>query len=110
MTPDATLYILEPYWDRQRHETAAFCLQQTSLYFTCIANGNSQMYAATDMLRCINGSGLHVVEDRNEVRVKAQATGNWPPSALAKKTGLPGYEIVKQENRILAPASFSPIQ
>ncbi len=54
--------------------------------------------------------GYKSVEDRNAVRVKAQATGNWPPSALAKKTGLPGYEIVKQENKILAPASFSPIQ
>ncbi|HEX7570810.1 MAG TPA: hypothetical protein VF492_09920, partial [Verrucomicrobiae bacterium] len=24
------------------------CLQQTSLYFTCIANGNSQMYHSSD--------------------------------------------------------------
>ncbi len=50
------------------------------------------------------------VEDRNEVRKKAQATGNWPPSALAKKHGLPGYEIIKQENKIIMPAAFSPIQ
>jgi ubiquinone/menaquinone biosynthesis C-methylase UbiE len=67
MTPATTLYILEPYWDRQRNETAAFCLQQTSIYFTGIANGNSQMYAAADMLRCIQESGLRVVEDRDDV-------------------------------------------
>ena len=27
----------EPFWDRQRFETASFCLQQTSLYFTAMA-------------------------------------------------------------------------
>ena len=67
MTPATTLSILEPYWDRQRNATAAFALQQTSLYFTAIANGNSQLYAAKDMLRCIAASGLHVVEDRDNV-------------------------------------------
>jgi cyclopropane fatty-acyl-phospholipid synthase-like methyltransferase len=38
------VYILEAYWDKQRFEAAAFCLQQTSVYFTALANGNSQMY------------------------------------------------------------------
>lgn len=43
MNADSTLYILELFWDRQPNEAAAFCLQQTSLYFACIANGNSQI-------------------------------------------------------------------
>ena len=34
----------EPIWDKQRFEAAAYSLQATSLYFTCIANGNSKMY------------------------------------------------------------------
>ena len=67
MSADSTLYILELFWDRQPNETAAFCLQQTSLYFTCIANGNSQMYHSSDLLRAIAESGLKVIEDRNEV-------------------------------------------
>ena len=67
MQAGSTLYILELYWDRQPNETAAFCLQQTSLYFTCIANGNSQMYHSADMLRCLGESGLKVVEERDEV-------------------------------------------
>ena len=46
--------ILEPFWDRQRYEIAAFCLQQTSLYFTALANGNSQMYSAETFLKCID--------------------------------------------------------
>ena len=50
------------------------------------------------------------IDARNEARDKAKATGMWPPSALAKKTGLPGYEIIKQENKILMPSAFSPLQ
>jgi ubiquinone/menaquinone biosynthesis C-methylase UbiE len=65
----STLCILEPYWDRQANEVAAFCLQQTSLYFTCIANGNSQMFHSNDMIRCLDESGLQVIEDRDEVGV-----------------------------------------
>lgn len=67
MNADSTLYILELFWDRQPNETAAFCLQQTSLYFTCIANGNSQMYHSSDLLRCLEESGLKVIEDRDQV-------------------------------------------
>ena len=67
LSPGGTLYILELFWDRQPNATAAFCLQQTSLYFTCIANGNSQMYHSSDLLRCVAESGLTVVEDRDQV-------------------------------------------
>ncbi len=67
MEATSTLYILELFWDRQPNETAAFCLQQTSLYFTCIANGNSQMYHSADLLRCLAESGFKVIEDRDQV-------------------------------------------
>lgn len=67
MSPESTLCILELFWDRQPNETAAFCLQQTSLYFTCIANGNSQMYHSSDLMRCLSESGLKVIEDRDQV-------------------------------------------
>jgi len=67
MNAGSTLYILELFWDRQPNEAAAFCLQQTSLYFTCIANGNSQMYHSADLMHCLDESGLALVEDRDEV-------------------------------------------
>lgn len=67
MSAEATLNILELFWDRQPNETAAFCLQQTSLYFTCIANGNSQMYHSSDLLGCLAQGGLKVIDDRDEV-------------------------------------------
>lgn len=61
------VYILEPFWDRQRFEIAAFCLQQTSLYFTTIANGNSQMYSAETFLACVQEAGLEVVEQVDNI-------------------------------------------
>jgi cyclopropane fatty-acyl-phospholipid synthase-like methyltransferase len=61
------LYVLELFWDRQANPTAAFCLQQTSLYFACIANGNSQMYHSADITRCVEESGLAVVDSRDQV-------------------------------------------
>lgn len=54
------VYILEPFWDRQRFAASAFCLQQTSLYFTAIANGNSQMYFSETFLRLVDKAGFEV--------------------------------------------------
>ncbi|HEV7782193.1 MAG TPA: methyltransferase [Chitinophagaceae bacterium] len=59
---DGNLFILEAFWDRQRFETAAFCLQQTSLYFTAMANGNSQMYNSEVFIPCIEGAGFEITE------------------------------------------------
>jgi ubiquinone/menaquinone biosynthesis C-methylase UbiE len=67
LTAGSILYVLELFWDRQPNETAAFCLQQTSLYFSCIANGNSQMYHSADMKRCLDASGLELLEERDQV-------------------------------------------
>jgi len=48
------------------------------------------------------------LDARNATRDKAQAAGVWPPSA--QKLGLPQYQLVAQENKILMPSSFSPLQ
>ncbi len=60
MGPETRIYIMETLWDRQRYETAAFCLTMTSLYFTAMANGNSKMYNTEDMEACIHEAGLAV--------------------------------------------------
>ena len=60
MTDQTRLFIMETLWDRQRFETAAFCLTMTSLYFTAMANGNSKMYHSDDMIRLIARAGLEV--------------------------------------------------
>ena len=60
MSADTRIYIMETLWDRQRYDTAAFCLTMTSLYFSCIANGNSKMYNTEDMESCIQKAGLYI--------------------------------------------------
>ena len=60
MDDDTRLYIMETLWDRQRFDTAAFCLTMTSLYFTAMANGNSKMYNTDDLVRLIGEAGLEV--------------------------------------------------
>lgn len=59
--------ILEPFWDRQKFEVAAFCLQQTSLYFTALANGNSQMYSAETFITCIEQAGFEIIEQTDQI-------------------------------------------
>jgi 2-polyprenyl-3-methyl-5-hydroxy-6-metoxy-1,4-benzoquinol methylase len=66
---DGFVFILEPFWDRQRFEAAAFSLQQTSLYFTTIANGNSQMYHSQVFLTCVRAAGFEVVEQVDQIGV-----------------------------------------
>ena len=63
------IFILEPFWDRQRFEAAAFSLQQTSLYFTAIANGNSQMYHSEVFLKCVAAANFEVVEQIDQIGV-----------------------------------------
>ena len=60
MASHTRIFIMETLWDRQRFDTAAFCLTMTSLYFTAIANGNSKMYNTEDMKACIEKAGLHI--------------------------------------------------
>ena len=43
MSRESRLYIMETFWNRQKFDTAAYCLTQISLYVTAMANGNSKM-------------------------------------------------------------------
>lgn len=62
--PGGRLCILEAYWDRQPNEVAELCLQGTSLYFSCMANGTSRMYRSEDFLELIAKAGLTVASDQ----------------------------------------------
>jgi ubiquinone/menaquinone biosynthesis C-methylase UbiE len=69
LSPGGRIFILEPFWDRQRFQVSAFVLQQTSLYFTAMANGNSQMYHSENFIRYINEAGLEVEEQKDLIGV-----------------------------------------
>jgi ubiquinone/menaquinone biosynthesis C-methylase UbiE len=63
LAPGGRLHVLETYWDRQPHLAARDAVIATSLYFTCMANGDSRMYHSDDLRRLIAEAGLKVVED-----------------------------------------------
>jgi O-methyltransferase domain len=60
MPAHARAYILETFWDQQTHEAARYCVIGTSLYFACMANGNSRMYHSGVMRGLIEQAGLVV--------------------------------------------------
>lgn len=60
MPDGAALYVLECFPDRQRFESAALCLNATSLYFTAFANGNSRFYRCSEFLPLVAQAGFAV--------------------------------------------------
>jgi len=56
--PETNVYVLEPLWDRQHFEASSYSLQATSLYFTCMANGNSKMYRFRELVDAIEKAGF----------------------------------------------------
>ena len=65
------VYVLEPFWDKQRFEAASYCLQATSLYFTCIANGNSKMYRSGELIDAIRGAGFELADEHHNLGANA---------------------------------------
>ena len=68
--PDAKIFVLEPLWDKQRFEAASFSLQAVSLYFTCMANGNSKMYRFDELSNAIERAGFKLAEARHNLGSK----------------------------------------
>lgn len=56
------LLIMENFWDCQKFETAAFSIQMTSLYFTALANGNSQLYDSAVFRKAVMAAGFNIEE------------------------------------------------
>ena len=62
---NGVIFIMDTFWDQQAADVGAYCLIMTSLYFTCLANGNSRMYDVKTMLRLIDAAGLAVAEEHH---------------------------------------------
>ena len=58
MDEKCDVWVLEPLWDMQKFEGESYALQATSLYFTCIANGNSKMYRFGELMEAIERAGF----------------------------------------------------
>lgn len=63
------IYILEPIIDNQEFSGAAFAIAHISLYFTCMANGNSKMYSLAELSSLIENAGLRIENKYTNVSI-----------------------------------------
>ncbi len=66
---NGSVFILETYWDMQEFPASTYSLHATSLYFTAIANGNSQMYHSEDMRKLVEKAGLKIEKEIEKIGV-----------------------------------------
>ncbi len=63
MDENARLFIVELFPDRQDFEAASFSLDAISLYFACLANGESRMYRFSSFQDLVQEAGLEITRD-----------------------------------------------
>lgn len=69
MNSDTEMFIMETFWDDQKYPASTYSLHATSLYFTCIANGNSRMYHSDDMRKLVEKAGLFVEQEYSDIGI-----------------------------------------
>ena len=60
LAPGGRIMILDTYWDIQKYDIAAFCLINTSPYFTTVANGNSKMFSLKELKKYCSLAELEI--------------------------------------------------
>jgi SAM-dependent methyltransferase len=67
LAPRGQLLIMDTFWDRQQYDIAAYCLINTSPYFTAMASGNSKIYESGDYIRLAQQAGLTLLTARDNI-------------------------------------------
>ena len=67
LAPTGQLLVMDTFWDRQRYDIAAYCLINTSPYFTAMASGNSKIYESADYVRLAEAAGLTLLTARDNI-------------------------------------------
>ncbi len=62
---NALIAILEPVVDHQRNDAATLSVACSSLYFSCLANGNSKFFTTDELKSIIDEAGL-IIEEVHE--------------------------------------------
>jgi len=116
--PQVTPGKLGPYFEMRTYTYAAGALSNVLENWGAALPGRMKFgkpcFVGYSELGSLN-KWLHIwpypsVDARNDVRDKARDAGIWPPSALASKEGRTSIPYVAQENKIVMPAKFSPLQ
>jgi hypothetical protein len=61
------MFLMETFWDRQRHAAAAMALQMTSLYFVNVATGVSRMWSSEKLLEMVTTAGFEQINQLNSI-------------------------------------------
>lgn len=69
MAEGTKVFILEPFTDKQLFDGATYSLVHISLYFTCMANGNSKMYSEKRMIEMAEKAGLKIYKKYENIGV-----------------------------------------
>ena len=67
LASNGQLLIMDTFWDRQQYDIAAYCLINTSPYFTAMASGNSKIYESVDYIRLAEAAGLKLLTVRDGI-------------------------------------------
>jgi hypothetical protein len=67
LAPGGQVMIMDTFWDRQQYDIAAYCLINTSPYFTAMASGNSKIYESSDYVRLAGAAGLKLLTARDGI-------------------------------------------
>ena len=67
LAPRGQVIIMDTFWDRQRYDSASYCLINTSPYFTAMASGNSKVYESSDYIRLAKTVGLTLLTVRDDI-------------------------------------------
>lgn len=67
LAPHGQVLIMDTFWDRQQYDIAAYCLINTSPYFTAMASGNSKIYESADYVRLAEAAGLQLLTTRDGI-------------------------------------------
>jgi hypothetical protein len=67
LAPGGQLLILDTLWDRQQYDIAAYCLINTSPYFSALASGNSKVYRGSDYIDLCEAAGLKLLTARDGI-------------------------------------------
>ncbi len=65
------IYVLEPLWDKQQFEGNSYSVMATSLYFTCMANGNSKMYRFRELKDAVEKAGFKLANEYHNLGSQA---------------------------------------
>jgi hypothetical protein len=67
LADNGQVLVMDTFWDRQRYDIAAYCLINTSPYFTAMASGNSKVYESGDYVRLAEAAGLRLLTVRDGI-------------------------------------------